>query len=544
VNPPTRIRFVIVAASETTGGARANRPHPAQQATAQGTAELGTPAPLNRTERQQLDVVRRFGTTGSLVLAFGAIGAGAAPVDNPLSGVRLLGLPVRIPTVAMACAWLGMMMLVISWLWLGKLSWPGKERMVSVTQLARTVVMWALPLALAPPLFSTDVYSYLAQSEVAARGYNPYELGPVNALGVEHPFTSNVPNIWRDTPSPYGPLFLMIGQTLSRVIGDNVVFGVLLWRVVMLCGFAMAIWAIPRLARRCGVQPVAALWLSAANPVALFHVVSGMHNEAIMVGIMLAAIELGLRWQNWAGTIVAGVLLTIAGAIKPPAFIALGFFGIYLVVRRGSRWGDLLRTAAVLTATFLATMTVITLASGWGLGWIETFDVPNRVKTFMAPLTAFGMTGGGITMVLGLGNHTDAMLVITKLLGYAITAVVCLRLLWLSFRGRINPLTGLGITLLVLALAVPVLWPWYLLWPVTTLAISTNDNRFRITATVICASVSLLVPPTGAGYPLRAYQIPLAVSAALVAFLLLLWLLRGKVPWPGPTRGRARGGAS
>ena len=101
-----------------------------------------------------------------------------------------------------------------------------------------------------------------------------------------------------------------------------------------------------------------------------------------------------------------------------------------------------------------------------------------------------------------------------------------------------------GITLLVLALAVPVLWPWYLLWPVTTLAISTNDNRFRITATVICASVSLLVPPTGAGYPLRAYQIPLAVSAALVAFLLLLWLLRGKVPWPGPTRGRARGGAS
>ena len=155
-----------------------------------------------------------------------------------------------------------------------------------------------------------------------------------------------------------------------------------------------------------------------------------------------------------------------------------------------------------------------------------------------------GMTGGGITMVLGLGNHTDAMLVITKLLGYAITAVVCLRLLWLSFRGRINPLTGLGITLLVLALAVPVLWPWYLLWPVTTLAISTNDNRFRITATVICASVSLLVPPTGAGYPLRAYQIPLAVSAALVAFLLLLWLLRGKVPWPGPTRGRARGGAS
>ncbi|WP_433869344.1 polyprenol phosphomannose-dependent alpha 1,6 mannosyltransferase MptB [Saccharopolyspora sp. CA-218241] len=502
------------------------------------------PAPLEAPERRQLDVVRRFGTTGSLVLAVGAIGAGANPVVNPIAGARLIGLPARMPTVAMACAWLGMMMVVIAWLWLGKLSWPGRERMVSVTQLARTVVMWALPLALAPPLFSTDMYSYLAQSEVAARGFDPYTIGSIHALGAEHPFVSNVPNIWRDTPSPYGPLFLLLGQALSPVIGDNVVFGVLLWRVVMLIGLAAAVWAIPRLARRCGVEPVAALWLGAANPIVLFHVVSGMHNEALMVGIMLAAIELGLRWQTVPGTVVTGVLLTIAGAIKPPGFIALGFFGIYVVLRRGGRFSDLFKVAGLLVAVFLATMTVITLSSGWGLGWIETFDVPNRVKTFMAPLTAFGMTGGGISMLLGLGNHTDAMLAITKVIGYAIVAVVCLRMLWLSFRGRVEPLAAMGITFLALALAVPVLWPWYLLWAVVPLALSTNDNRFRITAMAICSAVSLLVPPTGAGYVLRVYQIPLAVTAALIAFALLLWLVRGKVPWPWSPRGRVRSATS
>ncbi|GAA4861777.1 polyprenol phosphomannose-dependent alpha 1,6 mannosyltransferase MptB [Saccharopolyspora rosea] len=508
------------------------------------TPQAPDAAPLERTERRQLDVVRRFGTAGSLVLAFGAIGAGAAPVDNPLSGVRLIGLPARIPTVAMACAWLGMLMVVTAWLWLGRLSWPGRERMVTVTQLARTLTMWSLPLAVAPPLFSTDMYSYLAQSEVAARGLNPYLLGPAAALGVDHPFTANVPNIWRDTPSPYGPLFLMFGQLISRVVGDNVVFGVLLWRVVMLAGLAAAIWAIPRLARRCGVHPVPALWLGAANPIVLFHIVSGMHNDALMVGIMLAAIELGLRWRNPGGVLLTGVLLTAAGAIKPPAFIALGFFGLYVVHRRGGRFSDLVKVGAVLTAVFLATMTIITVASGWGLGWIETFDVPNRVKTFMAPLTAFGMTGGGLSMLLGLGNHTDSMLVITKIIGYAITGVVCLRMLWLSFRGRVEPLAALGITFLTLALCVPVLWPWYLLWAVVPLALSTNDNRFRITATVICAVVSLLIPPTGAGFLNRAYQVPWAVLAALVAFALLLWLVRGRVPWPTPTRGRPRPAAS
>ncbi|GAA4618218.1 polyprenol phosphomannose-dependent alpha 1,6 mannosyltransferase MptB [Saccharopolyspora hordei] len=485
-------------------------------------------------------MVRRFGTTGSLVLAVGSIGAGAAPVDNPLSGARLIGLPVRVPTVAMACCWLGIFMVVIAWLWLGRLCWPGRGRMLSVTQLARTLAMWALPLALAPPLFSTDMYSYLAQSEVAARGFNPYVLGSAAALGVDHPFTANVPNIWRDTPSPYGPLFLMFGQVISRVVGDDVVFGVLVWRVVMLCGLALAIWAIPRLARRCGVHPAAALWLGAANPIVLFHVVSGMHNEALMVGIMLAAIELGLRYQTLPGTIAAGVLLSIAGAIKPPGWIALGFFGIYLALRRGGRFRDLFGVAALLTAVFLTTMTIITVASGWGLGWIDTFDVPNRVKTFMAPLTAFGMTGGGLSTLLGLGNQTDAMLVITKIIGYLVVAVVCVRMLWLSFRGRVEPLAGMGITYLTLALAVPVLWPWYLLWSVVPLALATNNNRFRVTAAVICAAVSLFVPPTGAGFPLRVYQIPLAVIAAVIAFAITLWLVRGKVPRLLPTRSGVR----
>lgn len=498
--------------------------------------DVSGPAPLNTIERRQLEIVRRFGTTGALVLAFGAIGAGAAPVDNPLSGVRLIGLPARMPTVAMACAWLGALMIVVAWLWLGRLSWPGRPRMLSRTQIGRTVVMWALPLAIAPPLFSRDMYCYLAQSEIAARGMDPYVLGPLYALGADHPLTSNVPNIWRDTPAPYGPLFLLLGRGISAIVGENVVFGVLLWRVVMIIGFALALWAIPHLARRCGVHPVCALWLSVANPIVLFHVVSGMHNEALMVGIMLTGIELGLRWRNTIGVILAGTLLVIGGAIKPPAFIALGFFGIYVARRQGGKMLDLVKVAAVLTVVFLAAMTVITIASGWGLGWINTFDVPNRIKTWLAPMTAVGMTAGGIGMVLGIGNHTDSILNITKMIGYCVTGIVCLRLLWSSFKGRIEPLAALGITLGTLAVLGPVLHPWYLLWAIVPLALSTNDNRFRVVATSVSVIAALALPPTGAGVELRAYVIPLAIIAALFAFAITLVLVRGKVPRLIPAR--------
>lgn len=493
-------------------------------------------APLDRTERRQLDVIRRFGTTGSLLLAVGAIGAGAAPVDNPLSGVRLIGLPARIPTVAMACAWLGMLMVIVGWLWLGRLCWPGRERMLSRAQLNRTVLMWALPLAVAPPLFSRDMYCYLAQSEIARRALDPYVLSPAVALGVGHPFTANVPDIWRDTPAPYGPLFLLLGRGIAVIVNDHVLVGVLLWRVVMLIGLVLAIWATPHLARRAGVHPVSAMWLGMANPIVLFHVVSGMHNEALLIGIMLAGIEVGLRWQNTPGIAAAAVLITVCGAIKPPAFIALGFLGVYVVRQRGGRVADLLRMAAMLAGVFLVTMTVITVASGWGLGWIQTFDVPDRVKTPLAPMTLLGLTGGGFGMILGLGNHTDAILNITKIIGYGITAVVCVRLLWRSFTGRIDPMMALGITLGTLAVFAPVLHPWYLLWAVP-LTLSTNDNRFRLVATAVSAFVALVVPPSGGGYEYL-YQVPFAVITALIAFGIMLWLVRGKVPWLSPLRKR------
>ncbi|MCW2632750.1 MAG: mannosyltransferase MptB, partial [Pseudonocardia sp.] len=157
--------------------------------------------------------VRRFGTTGALLMAIGALGAGALPVPNPLFGLRVLSLPPRTVTLSIAVTYAGMAMLVLAWLWLGRLLRRGPEGPgLPVSELTRTITLWALPLALAPPMFSRDVYSYIAQSAIAARGLDPYSVGPGPALGLDDPLTLSIPTIWRDTPAPYGPLFLMLGR--------------------------------------------------------------------------------------------------------------------------------------------------------------------------------------------------------------------------------------------------------------------------------------------------------------------------------------------
>src|SRR5262249_22463053 len=144
----------------------------------------GSPG-LNPTETRQLDTVRRFGAVGTLLMGIGSLGAGTAPVlGNPVVGRPVLGLFNRMPTASLAVAYTGIAMVVLAWLWLGALATPGRARLISRAQLDRAMLLWALPLLVAPPMFSRDVYSYLAQSAMVNRGLDPYVLGPADALGI------------------------------------------------------------------------------------------------------------------------------------------------------------------------------------------------------------------------------------------------------------------------------------------------------------------------------------------------------------------------
>jgi len=500
---------------------------------------------LNAKETAQLRGIRRFGATGAVLMAVGALGAGAQPVlQNPTAGLRVLSLPGRMPTVSLTMTMTGTVLVVLAWLMMGRFavgdirSRSGAPRRMTRSQLDRTLLLWILPLSVAPPMFSRDVYSYLAQSEIAARGLDPYAIGPKAALGVDHVLTRTVPTIWRDTPAPYGPFFLWLGRGISSLTGDNIVAGIFLHRLLALAGVALIVWAIPRLAKRCGVSAVSSLWLGAANPLLLFHLVAGIHNEALMLGLMLAGIEIALRAVEGSEPIrgqalfylVAGSgLIALSSTVKIPSLLALGFVGMALARRWGGTW-KALAGAAILLGIVAAVVTfAISVASGLGMGWINTLGTATAVRSWMSIPTLLGVGTGLAGVLLGLGDHTTAILTITRPIAYLVAMLVTARMMISVYMGRIHPVGGLGIALGAIVLLFPVVQPWYLLWAILPLAAWATAPIFRIPAVVFTSIVSVMLMSNGAEY--LPFMIVQAVIATILTAGTLIVFTRNSLPW-------------
>ena len=90
------------------------------------------------------------------------------------------------------------------------------------------LALWGLPLFLGPPVFSRDLYSYIAQGLLAHHGLNPYHVAP-SSLGWG-PLLSSIASVWRNTASPYGPLFVMVSRAAVSVAGSSLVAQILVFR--------------------------------------------------------------------------------------------------------------------------------------------------------------------------------------------------------------------------------------------------------------------------------------------------------------------------
>ena len=75
-------------------------------------------------------------------------------------------------------------------------------------------------------------------------------------------------------------------------------------------------WGLLRLAP----VPGRALWLGVANPLVLVHLVSGGHNDALMVGLLVAGLAVAPR-----ALLPAAALVTLAALVKVPALAGLAF---------------------------------------------------------------------------------------------------------------------------------------------------------------------------------------------------------------------------
>src|SRR5205823_11248602 len=156
-----------------------------------------------------------------------------------------------------------------------------------------------------------DVYSYIAQGKLVHLGHSPYHEAPIalGHLGHRH-VLDGVDPFWRKTTAPYGPLFLGGVSLIVGVAGSHLVLDAVLVRLFDMIGIMLLATFAPRLARALGGDPRRALWLAMLSPLVWLQLVSNAHNDALMVGLMVAGVTLAVRRRPLLGIAICAVAAT------------------------------------------------------------------------------------------------------------------------------------------------------------------------------------------------------------------------------------------
>lgn len=454
------------------------------------------------------------GTIGTILIGIGALGVGWLPVDtvlldNPVvDALRSTSLGAIVAKIAIVA---GVILLLQAWLLLGFDVMRGLDR--DIKRLWVALAAWCAPLMFCPPLFSRDVYSYFAQGKLMVAGIDPYTHGSSSVPGW---FNDGVDPMWAEAPTPYGQFWLLLAKGAAQFTGPHPYSGALVMRVLTVAGVVMLAWAVPKIAFHCGISPSKALWLGVLNPLVLMHFVSGAHNDALMVGLIVAGFAVTLeRWP-----LLGVVLVTLGGSVKPIGLVALPFIGLLWAGSR-PRWSKICLRWIYTGLISGAILAVLAIYTKTGLGWIEALATPGAVRTWLSPPTAVGMAVGGFAGIFGF-EITDTTVAVARLIGTGATLVI---LAWLCLRpwGR-TPIRGAALALFTLVALGPVVQPWYVLWSLPLFA-AAGLNRIELKTTLIgTAGFTLFGLVTSSATQDSLVQVSDAFGLVIVAIVIAILL--------------------
>ena len=474
-----------------------------------------------------------LGALGAMLITAGGLGAGSTRLHDPLlESLHLSWLRFGHGlVVSSVLLWLGVALMLSAWLWLGRRVIDGSA--TEYTMVA-TTGFWLAPLLLSVPVFSRDTYSYLAQGALLRDGFDPYLVGPIEN---PNPLLDNVSPIWTTTTAPYGPAFILVVKFITMLVGNNVVAGTMVLRLCMLPGLVLLIWAAPRVARHVGASGATALWICVLNPLVIIHLMGGVHNEMLMVGMMMAGIALMLERHHVAGT----VLVAVAVAVKATAVLALPFlvwvWMRHLLDRRaggapppagGTRTRSrgraklpafLLATAASLVI-LVAVFAVLSWLAGVGLGWLTALAGSVKIINWLTVPTA---TANLVNVFGGLLFPVNfyAVLETTRIAGLVIIAV-SLPLLWWRFRDDDREaLTGIAWAMVVVVLFVPAALPWYYSWPLAVVSALAQSRASIAAIAGFSTWIMVIFKPDGSHGMYSWIHVLLATACAAAAWYSL-----------------------
>ena len=306
-----------------------------------------------------------------------------------------------------------------------------------------------LPVLLAPPFLSSDVYRYVWDGRVQVAGINPYRYIPADPALQSLRDAAIFPHINRADVARtiYPPVAQMLFQAVARVSPSVVAM-----KLTMVAFEALACWAMLRLLALARL-PTARVLIYAWNPLAVWAFAGNGHVDAIAIGVLAVALLLrALRRDAWVGAALGVAVLVkfLPAAMAPALWRPHG--------KHGAAWRTPLVAIAVIVALYLLYIDVGRHVLGSLVFYLHDEDLAQ---------------GTGIWLLAGVG----LLVPVTPRMAdvYGAVALACLAALaaWIAFRPRppagqaadVRRVCG-DAALLAAAMTVAIgpHYPWYFVW--------------------------------------------------------------------------------
>lgn len=326
-------------------------------------------------------------------------------------------------------------------------------------------------------VFSQDTLIYgLYGHMVAVQHVNPYGVLP----SAQNVLLQTL--VAMKTTTPYGPVWTDISALLAFFAKNSIANTLLLFRCLGLLAHltnVILLWAV--LAK---TKPETRLWatlLYAWNPLVLLFGVAEMHQEIVLVCIILAALLFFQRNSPTIGWVLVliGSLLNLLLLPLLPLFFRL-MFKQSRILRTGHRllwWGGMLLISLVVI--------VLAYAPYWhSIGFTGVLVQAQHI--FLQDTSANSLDA----TLLNLPTKS-VWLVSPRHWSFVVLLIVGLLLLfgvWLADTLELVALFSSWV-LLLLAVLLPIYWPWYLLLPFTLALCSTNPRTILLTILLLAASL-------------------------------------------------------
>jgi hypothetical protein len=319
------------------------------------------------------------------------------------------------------------------------------------------------------PIFTQDLWQYLAVGRLAAEGTNIYSH---KLTGADTSAFTRMGSFYQTATNTYGPAWLWISATLSRFAGPNVGIEFAAYKLLIAGSWLSILIIAYRVLRPTPDRQFAGILLLGWLPVSITQYVIDAHNDVLMALLLVAALLTRGIIRPW--------FIVGAGLIKYATAPVLGLVAL-------DAWRRRSLTIAI-SAVLSLVVAALIISVYWEHGALLAGLQQNQTWSAFTPVAV-------VQSFVRAGWLTQWIADIVILLWRGILGLVIVYFGW-RYLKRLDPpswTAAVAAIMIAILLGAPYIWPWYLIWALPAIALS--DDRRLFYAFLPIAVGAGLIPP-------------------------------------------------